>query len=148
MVGVSLVILVKRLLAHRAWANEEAWRTGVAQLDQRSAIVLDRAKLQVRVVQLAENLVGRLRHLDLHGQQAFFLVAERVRAIAEQTFQQEPVGGQTLVGQELLHAIGRDGQDLGPDIAGGLGRLAGGSCSGRMRWAALSVVSSLVRRKA
>ena len=72
----------------------------VAQLDQLALLVLDRAPLQIGVVQLAEDLVRRLGHLALHRQQLFFVLAERVRLVAQQLFEQQAELGQLLGGQE------------------------------------------------
>ena len=66
-----------------------------------------------------------LGHFALHGQQLFFAFAERVRLVAQQLLEQQPKLGQLLGGQERFHRLGRDGHDLGPDVAGGLAGAAG-----------------------
>ncbi len=43
-------------------------------------LVLDRAELQVGVVQLAEDLAGGLGHLGLHRQQLLLLLAQACAA--------------------------------------------------------------------
>ena len=73
---VLLVIGVERFGADVAIGRiEQHAERGMAQLDRLALLILDRAELDVRVVQLAEDVFGRLGHLGLHGQQLLFFLA-------------------------------------------------------------------------
>ena len=119
--GVVAVVLMKRRLAHRPLGRvQQRAECGVAQFDPLAGVVRDRAKIQVGVVQLPEDLPRGLRHFGLHGQQLFFLLPERVRLEPQQSLQQQPVGRQRLGRQKLLHPRVWNRQDFWPDIGSGL----------------------------
>ena len=125
-IGILAVILMKGLPPHGPIGRVQQGAEGrVAELDHLAAVVLDRAELQVGVVELAEDLVGRLGHFGLHGQQVLFLLAQRVRLVAEHPLEEEFIRGQRRRVEKRLHLRRGDGQDLRADEAGRLGRAAG-----------------------
>ena len=99
-----------------------AWLSSISS----ALVVADRAEFQIGVGKLAENLRGGLRHLRLHGQQMFFLFAQRMRPESQQPLQEQTIAVQAGIGQKLLHLGRGNGQDFRPDVTGGLGCLTGG----------------------
>jgi hypothetical protein len=92
----------------------------IAQLDPLALLVGHQPEFQIGVVQLPERLAGRLSHLALHGQQFFFLLAERVLLEPHDPLQDQPVRRQFLGVQPRLQLAGGHGQNLRADIAGRL----------------------------
>ena len=125
-IGILAVILMKGFSPHGAIGRVQQGAEGrVAELDDLAAVVLDRAELQVGVVELAEYLVRRLGHFGLHGQQVLFLLSERVRLVAKHPLEDQLIGSKRRRIEKRLHFRRGDGQDLRADEAGRLGRAAG-----------------------
>ena len=124
---------------------QQGRKRGVAQLNRFSAVVLDHAKLEVGIVQLAKHLAGRRRHFALHREQLFFRVRECMRLVAQQPLEQEVVRCKLLGGHETLHLRGRDRHDFRPDVARRLAGAAGGVLIAPLN-ALVSAVGSVLGR--
>jgi len=88
----------------------------VGQLDPPPRVVGHLAELQIDVQQLAEDLVRYRGHLPLHRQQLLFLVAERVRSIAQDPLDHQSIVADRRVGQQPLHRGRRNRHDFGTDV--------------------------------
>ena len=124
--GVFFIELREGLLAHGAFLRfEQPAQRALRQLDLLAVLVGNEAELEVRVVQLREDVVRRPRHFALHGQQALFLQRQDMLAVPQQLLEREAEGGQFLAGKERLHLLRGDSLNLRRNEARGLARLGG-----------------------
>ena len=108
--GELFVVLFKSFLANFAsWRDQQLSKRRIAELDLLAFLVFDHAELQVSIAQLPERLARSLRHLALHGQQVFFVVAERMVAIARDPLKDQAIFAKLRRVEILLHRRGWNG---------------------------------------
>ena len=124
---VLLVVLVKRFLADVAARRaQEAGERSVRELDRFALLVLNHAELEVGIGELAKHAVGGAGHFALHGEQLLFAGAERVRLVADQAFELQPIWFELLRLDVLFEFLFREGQDFRANKAGGFAGMCGG----------------------
>ncbi len=96
------------------------------ELDVLALLVFAQAEFEVGIRQLAKYAIGSVGHLVLHRQELFFGRAQCMRFIPYQSFKCQPEAVQRLGGQVFLELLSRQGENLGPDETGRLGRVSDG----------------------
>ena len=87
---------------------------------------LHHAELEVGIGELAKHAVGGAGHFALHGEQLLFAGAERVRLVADQAFELQPIWFELLRLDVLFEFLIGEGQNFWANKAGGFAGMRGG----------------------
>ncbi len=118
------VVLMEGCLATERFAeskNDE--KVALVSSTNCPRLVLDRTKLQIGIVQLTENMIGRMRHFTLHRQQILFLLGKSMLAITHDPLEDRSikVSLKNVRLKKLIHRRLGNRQDLGTNKASQLG---------------------------